>query len=104
MNPIQFRHFVDQIELAALRGPRPGDGLTAVVAALDDAELRDFFETHVIRNLSSLIHCWEAPNPTLASLSEGIAEAAERLCATVMDIGGVRCRSWGRCNRIMERP
>ena len=82
MNPIQFRHFVDQIELAALRGPRPGDGLTAVAAALDDTELRDFFETHVICNLSSLIDCWESPNPTLASLSEGIAEAAERLCAT----------------------
>ena len=44
MSPIKFRYFVDQIELAALRGPRPGDGLTAVVGALDDAELRDFFE------------------------------------------------------------
>ena len=104
MNRIQFRHFVDQIEMAALRGPRPGDGLTAVAAALDDAELRDFFETHVIRNLSSLIDCWESPNPTLASLSEGIAEAAERLCATVMDGEGEGCRSWCRRNRIMERP
>ena len=89
MNPIHFRHFVDQIELVALRGPRPGDGLPAVAAALDDAELRHFFETHVIANLAALIDCWQVPNPTLASLSEGIAEAAERLCATVMDSNGV---------------
>src|SRR6056300_702476 len=88
MNPIQFRHFVDQIELAVLRGPRPGDGLPAIAAALDDAELRHFFETHVISNLAALIDCWQAPNPTLASLSDGIAEAAERLCATVMDSNG----------------
>ena len=88
MNPIQFRHFVDQIELAVLRGPRPGDGLPAIAAALDDAELRHFFETHVIANLAALIDCWQAPNPTLASLSDGIAEAAERLCATVMDSNG----------------
>jgi len=88
MNPIQFRHFVDQIELAVLRGPRPGDGLPAIAAALDDAELRHFFETHVIANLAALIDCWQAPNPTLASLSDGIAEAAERLCANVMDSNG----------------
>ena len=72
MDPIQFRHFVDKIELAALRGPRPGDGLTAVVAALNDVELRGFFETHVIHNLFPLIDCWKSPNPTLASLSEGL--------------------------------
>ena len=60
-----------------------------MVGALVDAELRDFFEMHIIRNLSSLIDCWqESPSPTLASLSEGIAEAAERLCATVMDSEG----------------
>ena len=88
MNPIQFRHFVDQTELAALRGPRPGNGLQYVLAALDDAELRYFFKTHVIHNLAALVDCWHAPNPTLASLSEGIAEAAERLCATEMDSGG----------------
>jgi ATP-dependent helicase/nuclease subunit B len=88
MNPIQFRHFVDQTELAALRGPRPGDGLPYVLAALDDTELRYFFKTHVIDNLAALIDCWHAPNPTLASLSEGIAEAAERLCATEMNSGG----------------
>ena len=96
ISPIQFRHFVDQIELAALRGPRPGDGLSGVLAALDDAELRYFFETHIINNLSSLIDCWKAPNPTLASLSEGIADAAERLCATGMDsIGEVADRGTG---------
>jgi ATP-dependent helicase/nuclease subunit B len=88
MNPIQFRHFVDQIELVALRGPRPGDGLSAVVAVLDDADLRHFFETHVIANLTPLIDSWQAPNPTLASLSDGLGEAAERLCATVMDSSG----------------
>ena len=88
MDPIQFRHFVDQIELATLRGPRPGGGLPGVLAALDDADLRDFFETHVIDNLAALIDCWHAPNPTLTSLSEGIAEAAERLCATGMDSDG----------------
>ena len=88
MNPIHFRQFVDQIELAALRGPRPGDGLPAIAEALNDAELRHFFETHVIANLAALIDCWQVPNPTLASLSDGIAEAAERLCATVMDSNG----------------
>ena len=88
MNPIQFRHFVDQIELVALRGPCPGDGLSAVVAVLDDADLRHFFETHVIANLTPLIDSWQAPNPTLASLSDGLGEAAERLCATVMDSSG----------------
>ena len=88
MNPIHFRHFVDQIELAVLRGPRPGDGLPAIAAALDDAELCHFFETHVIANLAALIDCWQVPNPTLASLADGLAEAAERLCATVMDSNG----------------
>ncbi|MDB2499066.1 double-strand break repair protein AddB [Alphaproteobacteria bacterium] len=88
MNPIRFRQFVDQIELAVLRGPRPGDGLPAIAAALDDAELCHFFETHVITNLAALIDCWQVPNPTLASLADGIAEAAERLCATVMDSHG----------------
>ena len=88
MNPIQFRHYVDQIELAALRGPRPANGLTGLAAALDNANLRDFLETHVMANLAPLISCWTAPNPTLASLSEGLAEAGERLCATVMDSTG----------------
>jgi len=89
MNRVQFRHYVDRIELAALRGPRPDGGLAGLVATLDDADLRAFLETHIIANLTPLIECWQAPNPTLASLAEGLGEAAERLCATVMDSGGM---------------
>ena len=88
MDRKRFRHFVDQIELATLRGPRPGGGLPGVLAALDDADLHHFFKKHVIDNLAALVDCWHAPNPTLTSLSEGLAEAAERLCATGMDKDG----------------
>jgi len=89
MNPVQFRRHVDNVELAALRGTRPDGGLAGLAAMLDDGDLRAFFESHIIANLTPLIECWRAPNPTLASLAEGIGEAAERLCATVMDSSGM---------------
>ena len=63
--------------------------------ALRDGDMRCFLETHITANLATLIECWQAPNPTLASLAVGLSEAAERLCANVSDSNGAGDRGSG---------
>ena len=44
MDRRQFRRLVDQVELAAMRGVRPGGGLAGLADALDDAELKAYHQ------------------------------------------------------------
>ena len=84
MAPNAFRRQVDRVELAALRGLRPEGGLQGLLERLKDPLLRQFLTHHVIDNLQPLIKAWAAPNPTLASLAAGLADAAELLASPDM--------------------
>ena len=95
MNKGEFRQMVDRIEMTVLRGPRPGTGLDELAAALRDADDRHFLKTNIIGNLAPLIECWQVPNATLASLASGLGDAAERMCATVMNSDGTGDRDNG---------
>ena len=95
MDRVRFRQAVDSMEIAALRGPRPGSGLDGLGEALVNLDMRNFFDTHITANLKPLVECWQAPNPTLASLAGGLGDAAERLSASAMDIDGAGDRGVG---------
>ncbi len=90
MAPASFRSRLRALELAALRGYRPAEGLAGIRDRIaDDAELCGFFDTHIAVPLAPLIDAWTAPSPDLASLARGLGSAAEAMAAR-------RCEDDGR--------
>ena len=104
MSQQDFRAKVDAIEIAVLRGSRPGKGLEGLLSALDDADLRVFLDRHIWQNLAPAITAWQAPNPAMASLAVGLGDAAELLCATEMKATGTGANRDSGVVRIWAGP
>ena len=88
MDRRQFRRLVDRVELAAMRGVRPGGGLAGLADALDDAELKNFITNNLMPCLAPMGAAWQLPNQTLGGLASGLAETAELLAADNRQDGG----------------
>ena len=87
--PARFRSRLRTLELAALRGYRPAEGLAGIrdrLAADDD--LLAFFEAHVVAPLAPLTDAWSAPAPDIASLARALGSAAEALASRRCEDGG----------------
>ncbi len=52
--PARFRELARRLEIAALRGPRPGHGLDGLIGAVEDSELKDL-ASRIGRTLSHLM-------------------------------------------------
>ena len=81
MAPARFRELARRLELAALRGPRPGHGLDGLIGAVKDSELKDF-AARLGRALSPLISALQSPKANLADLIKAHVAAAEALAAS----------------------
>jgi len=81
MAPGRFRDLARQLELAALRGPRPAPGLDGLEAAVTDAGLKDFV-ARLGRALSPLAAALEGKHARLADLVAAHVAAAEELAAS----------------------
>ena len=89
MAPARFRSQLRALELAALRGYRPAEGLDGIRDRLaGDAALLGFFESHVIAPLAPLIDAWSATAPDLSSLARATGSAAEALAARRSEADG----------------
>ena len=89
MAPARFRSQLRALELAALRGYRPAEGLDGIRDRLaGDAALLGFFESHVVAPLAPLIDAWSATAPDLSSLARATGSAAEALAARRSEADG----------------
>jgi ATP-dependent helicase/nuclease subunit B len=77
----EFRDLARQLELAALRGPRPAPGLEGLAAAVSDKDLKDFV-SRLGRALSPLIALLQSRGADLSTLVKAHVEAAEALAKT----------------------
>ena len=82
MKSHDFQAMLTDLELAVLRGARPGiPGIDGLVAAAPSKALKNFVKQHIALPLQPLCAAWQAATPTLASLVAGLAETAELLAA-----------------------
>ena len=82
MKSHDFKAMLTDLELAVLRGARPGiPGIDGLVAAAPSKALKNFVKQHIALPLQPLCAAWQAATPTLASLVAGLAETAELLAA-----------------------
>ena len=85
MAQTEFRAKVIQIEKLVLRGQRPPPGLDGLAGAIGDKkDLGDFVATHIAAPFAPLLHAWQAPTPTMASLARGLGQTAEMMAAQNM--------------------
>ncbi|MGB2000700.1 MAG: double-strand break repair helicase AddA [Candidatus Puniceispirillaceae bacterium] len=80
--PASFRARLRELELMALRGYRPAEGIAGILDRLaGNDDLLAFFELHIAAPLTPLTDAWSAPAPDLASLARAVGSAAEALAA-----------------------
>ncbi|MDE2228493.1 MAG: double-strand break repair protein AddB [Alphaproteobacteria bacterium] len=85
----QFRELTRRLEIAALRGPRPGAGVEGLRVAVGDRDLADHVG-RVGRALAPLVAALAAETVELEHLVQAHIGAAEALAATADDSGD-RC-------------
>ena len=98
MNPAEFKKLVRRLELTLLRGPRPGHGIIALRAALQEAGQK---KTHGLEQLinsldeiiSPVAHMFEQPQVSLKELLAGHVQLAEELATSDEKDG--KARLWG---------
>ena len=91
MAPATFRDLARRLEVAALRGPRPGPGIDGLCAAIGERTLTDPVR-RIGRALASLVEALAAGEIDLATLVQAHIRAAEALAAS--DAGGGDRRLW----------
>ena len=92
MSPGNFRARARALELAALRGPRPGPGLEGLAAAAGESETREIIAV-LKRALGPFADLARWPQAALGELVAAHVAAAEALAATEKDKPGVS-RLW----------
>ncbi len=79
--PARFRELARRLEIAALRGPRPGQGLDGLIGAVEDSELKDL-ASRIGRTLKHLMEALQSPKAALADLIAAQLAASEALAAS----------------------
>ena len=87
--PASFRDLARQLEVAALRGPRPGPGIDGLCAAIGERALTDHVR-RIGRALAPLIEALAADSIELETLVQAHVRAAEALAASDSDDGDRR--------------
>ncbi|HTH17601.1 MAG TPA: double-strand break repair protein AddB, partial [Magnetospirillum sp.] len=88
-DPARFRAMVRRLEIAALRGPRPAEGIAGLKAAAQDGKLRDWLDG-IAALLEPLVRVMAAETASLADLVRAHMEAAEALATDHMLQGPLR--------------
>lgn len=87
--PAAFRALVRRLEIAALRGPRPGPGIAGLKAAARDGKSRDGLD-RLAAVLAPFVQAMAQDTAPLADLIRTHMEAAEALAATALLPGPAR--------------
>ncbi|HKR20329.1 MAG TPA: double-strand break repair protein AddB, partial [Stellaceae bacterium] len=87
--PAEFRDLARRLEVAALRGPRPGPGIEGLCAALGETALADPAR-RIGRALAPLVEALAADQIDLATLVQAHIRAAEALAASDAEDGDRR--------------
>ena len=86
--PARFRSHLRAMELAALRGYRPAEGLAGIRDRLaGDDDLLAFFEAHIAAPLAPLTDAWSAPASDIASLARALGSAAHVTSLRRLSVG-----------------
>lgn len=90
--PATFRDLARRLEVAALRGPRPGPGIDGLCAAIGESALADHVR-RIGRTFAPLVEALAAEAIELTSLVQAHIRAAEALAASDAESGDRRL--WG---------